>query len=424
MNPVPLAEKMRPKSLADIYGQKHLVGPGKIIERMIATKQPTSLILWGPPGTGKTTLARIIATQTESDFIELSAVSATKADVKKVSEHATQNKRLATSTILFVDEIHRFNKAQQDVLMPDVEQGNPVLIGATTMNPFFTIVPALLSRSTIFELKPLETGDLIEMMQRALKDAEKGLAKFGAEIDPEALRFLAETSDGDARRALNALEIAVTTSQPRNGVLKIGMIEAEESIQKKFVRYDNQGDEHYDHASAFIKSMRGSDPDAAVYYLAKMLYAGEDPRFIARRLVICASEDVGNADPQALCVAAAALQAAEFVGMPEARINLAQAAVYIACAPKSNASYAAIEKATADIQAGHSLEVPLHLKDGHYKGAKTLGRGVGYQYAHDYEKNYVPQKYLSEERNYYVPTENGYEKKFKDYLNSIRREVK
>lgn len=418
----PLAVRMRPVKLSEIAGQKHLLKDGALLRRLIESDRLTSVIFYGPPGTGKTTLAKIVSRETKSLFEALNAVSANVSDLRKILANAAKNKKaLGKKTVLFVDEIHRFNKAQQDVLMPDVEQGNPVLIGATTMNPFFTIVPALLSRSTIFELKPLETGDLIEMMQRALKDEEKGLAKFGAEIDPEALCFLAETSDGDARRALNALEIAVTTSQPRNGVLKIGMTEAEESIQKKFVRYDNQGDEHYDHASAFIKSMRGSDPDAAVYYLAKMLYAGEDPRFIARRLVICASEDVGNADPQALCIAAAALQAAEFVGMPEARINLAQAAVYIACAPKSNASYAAIEKATADIQAGHSLEVPLHLKDGHYKGAKTLGRGVGYQYAHDYEKNYVPQKYLSEERNYYVPTENGHEKIFKAYLQEIRK---
>ncbi len=413
---------MRPARLSEVFGQGHLLGEGKLLRRAIESDRLASLILYGPPGTGKTTLATVISNETRSYFEPLNAVTSNVAEIRKVIDQAKA--RLAAQgrkTILFIDEIHRFNKAQQDVLMPDVEKGNPVLIGATTHNPFFSIVSALLSRSLVFELKPLSEADLLMVLRRALQDTEKGLGGHPVRAEEEALGFLAKISDGDARRALNALELAVLTTKPVDGQIALTRQVAEESIQKKAVVYDADGDAHYDTASAFIKSMRGSDPDAALYYLAKMLYAGEDTRFIARRIVICAAEDVGNADPQALVVATAALQASEFVGLPEARIPLAQAVVYIACAPKSNASYAGIEAALKDVAEGRTLEVPEHLKDAHYKGAKKLGHGEGYQYAHDHEGHFVDQKHLSEERVYYTPTDQGHEKTFKAYLESLRR---
>ncbi|MBI4352975.1 MAG: replication-associated recombination protein A [Candidatus Omnitrophica bacterium] len=416
----PLAVRMRPAFLKEFVGQRHILGPGKLLTRAIESDKLSSLVLYGPPGTGKTTLAVVISNETKSFFEPLNAVSSNVADIRKVMEQAKRRlEAKGQKTLLFIDEIHRFNKAQQDVLMPDVENGNPVLIGATTHNPFFSIVSALLSRSLVFELKPLSEADVQAILKRALEDEKKGLGRYRVEIDKEALEFLAKVSDGDARRALNALEIGVVTTKPDKGAVHLTREIAEESIQKKAVVYDADEDQHYDTISAFIKSMRGSDPDAALYYLAKMLYAGEDPRFIARRIVICAAEDVGNADPQALVLANAALQVSEFVGMPEARIPLAQAVVYIACCPKSNAAYAGIEKALKDVEENKTLEVPDALKDAHYQGAKKLGRGQGYQYAHDHEKHYVKQEYLPEKRRYYAPTEQGYEKKLKEYLDSL-----
>ena len=418
----PLAVRMRPRSLKEFTGQSHLLGPGKLLTRAIESDKISSLVFYGPPGTGKTTLATVISHETRSHFEPLNAVTSNVAEIRKAIDQAKKRFALkGQKTILFIDEIHRFNKAQQDVLMPDVEKGNPILIGATTHNPFFSIVSALLSRSLVFELKPLGEAEIKTILKNALADKERGLGARQVRMEDDAIDFLAKISDGDARRALNALELGVlTTPAGKDGVHFTRAI-AEESIQKKAVVYDAGEDQHYDTISAFIKSMRGSDPDAAIYYLAKMLYAGEDPRFIARRLVICASEDVGNADPQALILANAAFQVAEFIGMPEAQIPLAQATTYIASAPKSNASYLAIGKAMKDVAEGKTLEVPAHLKDSHYQGAKSLGHGKGYQYAHDYEGHYVKQQYLPEEKRYYVPTEQGYEKKLKDYLDSLRR---
>jgi putative ATPase len=405
----PLAVRMRPQSLAEYTGQRHLLGPGKLLTRAIESDRLSSAVFYGPPGTGKTTLALVVSRETKAHFEALNAVSSNVAEMRKAIEAAKKRRELnGQKTVLFIDEIHRFNKAQQDVLMPDVERGNPILIGATTHNPFFSLVPALLSRSLIFELKPLEKDDLRAMLERALRDPEKGFGRRAV-------------SDGDARRALNALELAVLTTPPVDGAIRITLPIAEESIQKKAVVYDADEDAHYDTASAFIKSMRGSDPDAAIYYLAKMLYAGEDIRFIARRIVICAAEDVGNADPQALTVAVAAMQASEFIGLPEARIPLAQATAYIACSPKSNAAYQAVEEATKDVASGKTLPVPEALKDTHYEGAKRLGHGVGYKYAHDYPDHYVEQAYLAEKRTYYRPTEQGHEKNFKTYLDSLRK---
>lgn len=418
----PLSVRMRPVNLAEYTGQEHILGPGKLLTRAIESDKISSLILYGPPGTGKTTLATVISNETKSYFEPLNAVTSNTAEIRKVIDQAKKRFEIKKQkTILFIDEIHRFNKAQQDVLMPDVENGNPVLIGATTHNPFFSIVSPLLSRSLIFELKSLTEKEIRSILDRALTDKEKGFGNVPVKVDEEALDFLAKISDGDARRALNALELGVLTTKKINNVIHVTKKIAEESIQKKAVVYDNDGDQHYDTISAFIKSMRGSDPDAALYYLAKMLYAGEDPRFIARRIVICASEDVGNADPQALVLSNAALQVSEFIGMPEARIPLAQATVYIACAPKSNASYLGIEKAMKDVSENKTLEVPQHLKDKHYKGAEVLGRGEGYQYAHDYEGHYVAQDYLTDKRRYYEPTDQGYEKNFKTYLESLKR---
>ncbi len=421
----PLASRMRPRTLEEFCGQRHILKEGTLLRRVIETDRLSSIILYGPPGCGKTTLALIVSRQTKAFFESVNAVSSSVADLRKIIDKAKVNqKAYGKRTILFVDEIHRFSRSQQDVLMPDVERGNPLLIGATTQNPFFSVNSPLLSRSLVFELKPLEEADVMDVLTRALSDRERGLAATPVRMDREALKFLAAMSEGDARRALNALEIGVLSTVPgKDGTIDFNLAVAQESVQKKAVRYDNAGDEHYDHASAFIKSMRGSDPDAAVYYLAKMLYAGEDPRFVARRLVICASEDVGNADPQALVIANAALQASEFIGMPEARIPLAQATTYIACAPKSNAAYLAIEKATKDVEEGRSLEVPSHLKDSHYKGAESLGRGVGYQYAHDHPGHHVAQEYMTESRRYYEPTEQGHEKTFKAYLESLKSKL-
>src|SRR5262245_48001085 len=418
----PLAERMRPRSLAEYAGQAHLLGEGKLLRRAIESDRLASIILYGPPGTGKTSLAQIIASTTQSHFERLSGVESTVADIRKVAAAASLRRRVnGTRTILFIDEIHRFNKAQQDVLLPDVESGNLRLIGATTHNPFFYINSPLVSRSQVFELEALGQEDLVCLLKRALADPQRGFGKLRIEADPAALEFLADVSDGDARRALNALEIAVLTTRPGvNETIVLDREIAEQSIQKKAVVYDGDETEHYDTISAFIKSMRGSDPDAALYWLAKMLYAGEDIRFIARRVVIAASEDVGMADPQGLVVAVAAQQAVEFIGMPEARITLAHATVYLATAPKSNRAYAGVDAAMEEVKKGVTLAVPRHLRStGHKKGAKALGH-QGYQYSHEGEGAYIPQAYLPEGRRYYEPTENGFEKRVKERLDYWR----
>ncbi len=414
----PLAARMRPDSLDEVIGQEHILGQGKLLRRAIEADRISSILLYGPPGVGKTSLAQVIARSTQSKFERLSGVESSVADIRRVV--ATATNRIQTSgqrTILFVDEIHRFNKAQQDVLLPDVESGVLRLIGATTENPFFYVNSPLVSRSQVFQLEPILPEHLCELMRRALRDPERGLGKFNVKADDDALLHLAVTSDGDARKCLNALEVGVLTTLPdASGVVHLTMGVAEESIQRKAVVYDGDGDQHYDTISAFIKSMRGGDPDATTYWLAKMLYAGEDIRFIARRIVICASEDVGMADPQALTLAVAAQQAVQFIGMPEARIPLAHAAIYVATAPKSNRAYAAINAALDDVKKGVTLPVPRHLRDSHYKGASTLGHGEGYKYAHDYEGGYVPQAYLPEGKVYYQPTENGMERRVKERL--------
>jgi putative ATPase len=419
----PLSVRMRPSTLEECVGQEHILGPGKLLTRAVAADRVTSIILYGPPGSGKTTMALCISKKTNANFESVNAVASNVEELRKII--ASAKNRLANAghkTILFIDEIHRFNKAQQDVLMPDVENGNLVLIGATTMNPFFSLVTPLLSRSLVFELKPLSEENVLTLLERSLKDKERGLGKIKVKADKKALKFLAEISDGDARRALNALEVGcLTTPKNKDGAVVFSLEVAQESIQKKQVQYDGDGDVHYDTASAFIKSMRGSDPDAALYWMAKMIYAGEDPRFIARRICICAAEDVGNADPNALLVASAALEVAEFVGLPEARIPLAQAAVYVACAPKSNAVYLGIDKALEDVKTKKSGNVPSHLRDGSYTGAKTLGHGQGYKYAHDYQDHYVPQEYMPFKAIYYEPTEMGYEKKIKDRLAALKK---
>jgi len=420
--PQPLAARVRPRTLQEFAGQEHLVGPGKLLRRAIEADRVTSLILYGPPGTGKTALAHLVAQATRARFEPLNATASGVEELRKAIARAKERAQLeGKRTILFIDEIHRFNKAQQDVLMPDVEQGNPILIGATTFNPFFSIVSALLSRSLVCEFKPLASAEILTLLHRALADQERGLGALPIRADQDALEHLATVCDGDARRALNALEVAaLTTPKGQDGVIPLTLAAVEESIQKKAVVYDRQDDAHYDTISAFIKSMRGSDPHATLYWLAKMLYAGEDPRFIARRLVICAAEDVGNADPQALVVAIAAMHASEFVGLPECRIPLAQAAVYVACAPKSNAAYLGIEKALKDVEEGRTFEVPTHLKDAHYQGAKQLGRGKDYKYAHDFPEHHVEQAYLPPAAGptpaYYEPTDLGFEKTLKARL--------
>ena len=425
--PEPLAVRMRPRTLEEFVGQPHIVGPGKLLRRTIEADRITSLVLYGPPGTGKTALAHIVTQTTRAHFELLNATAAGVAELREAIARAKEHLRVdGRRTILFIDEIHRFNKAQQDVLMPDVEQGNPILIGATTLNPFFALAAPLLSRSLVCELKPLDQEDVLTLLRRALADKDRGLGQLSVRAEAAALAHLAKVCDGDARRALNALEVAaLTTPQGKDGTVRLTLETVEASIQKKAVVYDQQGDAHYDTISAFIKSMRGSDPHAALYWLAKMLYAGEDPRFIARRIVICAAEDVGNADPRALLVATSAMQASEFVGLPECRIPLAQATVYVACAPKSNAAFLGIEKAMKDVEEGRTLEVPQPLKDAHYRGAKQLGRGVGYKYAHDYPGHHVKQAHLPSEgsggagrasRVYYEPTDLGYEKTMKAWL--------
>jgi putative ATPase len=417
---VPLAARMRPRTLAEFIGQQHILGPGKLLRRAIESDRLSSILLYGPPGVGKTSLAQVIAASTRSHFERLSGVESSVADIRRVAGSASLRlKTSGTKTILFIDEIHRLNKAQQDVLLPDVETGVVRLVGATTLNPFFYVNSPLVSRSQIFQLEPLADSDLLELMQRALVDQDRGLGKFSVVAAADALAFLANASEGDARRALNALEIAVMTGAGSDGKVHVTKPVAEESIQKKAVVYDADDAGHYDTTSAFIKSMRGSDPDAALYWLAKMLYAGEDIRFIARRIVIAASEDVGMADPQALLVAVAAQQAVEFVGLPEARIPLAHAAVYLATAPKSNRAYAGLGKAMADVEKGRVLAVPKYLRG---SGSKLLGGGEGYKYAHDYEEAYVPQAYLPEGRIYYEPGENGFEKKVKERLDHWRRQ--
>lgn len=409
MNPLkdrglePLAFRMSPKNLDEYVGQEHILGEGKLLRRAIEADRITSLILYGPPGTGKTALARVIAERTKAHFEWLNAATAGLDELRKVIKEARARKSKGLKTILFIDEIHRFNKLQQDALLPDVEEGNVILIAATVENPFFYVNSALLSRSQVFELKPLKEEEIIRILGNALRDRERGLGSMNIKVQDEALRHIAKMSEGDARRALTALEVAALTTPPNDdGLIEIDLKVAEESIQKKAIVYDKKGDQHYDTISAFIKSMRGSDPDAAVYYLAKMLYAGEDPRFIARRIVICASEDVGEADPMALVIAVSALRAVEFVGMPEARIPLAQATIYVAKAPKSNACYRAIEAALKDIEEEKVQEVPDHLKDAHYPGAKRLGHGEGYKYPHDYG-GYVEQDYMIRKKKYYNP---------------------
>lgn len=420
----PLASRLRPTTLEEVVGQQHIIGKDKLLYRAIKADKLGSLIFYGPPGTGKTTLAKVIANTTSAEFQQINATVAGKKDMEEVVQKAKNNKGMyGKKTILFVDEIHRFNKGQQDYLLPFVEDGTLILIGATTENPYFEVNGALISRSSVFELKPLEKEDVKILLKRAVYDEQKGMGSYRAEVTEEALEFLADISGGDARNALNAIELGIlTTERSEDGKIHITIEVAEECIQKRVVRYDKTGDNHYDTISAFIKSLRGSDPDAAVYYLAKMLYAGEDIKFIARRLMISASEDVGNADPNALTVAVSAAQAVERIGMPEARLILAQAATYIASAPKSNASYIAIDRAFENVKQ-YKTTVPVHLQDAHYKGASKLGHGIGYKYAHDYPNHYVQQQYLPDEikeMKFYEPTEMGYEKQIKEHLERLK----
>ncbi|MCC8046879.1 MAG: replication-associated recombination protein A [Clostridiales bacterium] len=419
----PLASRIRPRTLDEVVGQQHIIGKDKMLYRAIRADKLSSLIFYGPPGTGKTTIAKVIANTTQAEFTQINATVAGKKDMEEVVKSAKEHLGMyGKRTILFVDEIHRFNKSQQDYLLPFVEDGTLILIGATTENPYFEVNGALLSRSVIFELKPLEKEDIRTLIHRAIYDTERGMGAYHAEIDADAEEFLADMADGDARKALNAVELGVLTTAPgADGKIHITLDVASECIQKRAVRYDKEGDNHYDVISAFIKSMRGSDPDAAVYYLARMLYAGESVTFIARRIMICASEDVGNADPQALQVAVAASQAVERVGMPEAQLILAQAALYIACAPKSNSATNAIFDAMNAVKET-SAAVPPHLQDAHYKGAAKLGHGAGYEYAHNCPKHFSGQQYLPDalkDRKFYEPSENGYEQTIRKYLEWI-----
>ncbi len=424
----PLASRMRPTSLDEVVGQQHIIGKDKLLYRAIMADKISSIIFYGPPGTGKTTLAKVIANTTSAEFTSINATAAGKKDMEQVVENAKNIRGMyGKKTILFIDEIHRFNKGQQDYLLPFVEDGTVILIGATTENPYFEVNGALLSRSIIFELKPLSQEDIKTLIRRALTDSEKGLGSYGAVIDDDALDFLSDMANGDARSALTAIELGVLTTEPSaDGKIHITLSVASECIQRRVVKYDKSGDNHYDTISAFIKSMRGSDPDAAIYYLARMLYAGEDVKFIARRIMICAAEDVGNADPQALQVAVAAAQAVERIGMPESQIILAEATNYVACAPKSNASYLSIDAAMHMVASGQTPPIPVHLQDSHYKSAGKLGHGIGYQYAHDFKNHYVAQQYLPDAlagARFYEPTDMGYEKQIRDHLEKIRREA-
>ncbi len=423
----PLASRLRPVKLEEVAGQQHIIGKDKLLYRAIMADKLSSIIFYGPPGTGKTTLAKVIANTTSAEFTQINATAAGKKDMEQVVQQAKDTQGMyGRKTILFIDEIHRFNKGQQDYLLPFVEDGTIILIGATTENPYFEVNNALLSRSVIFELKPLAKEDIKKIIMRAISDSEKGVGAYQAQIEEDALEFLADAANGDARAALTAVELGVlTTERSEDGKIHITLAVASECIQKRVVRYDKSGDNHYDTVSAFIKSMRGSDPDAAVFYLARMLYAGEDIRFIARRIMICASEDVGNADPQALTVAVSAEQAVERIGMPEAQIILSQAVTYVACAPKSNAACLAVAHAMETVGETLAMPVPVHLQDSHYRGAKQLGHGSGYLYAHDYPNHYVKQQYLPDGMTgtrFYEPTENGYERQIQRHMAFIKGE--
>lgn len=423
-NEAPLASRIRPKTLEEVVGQQHIIGKDKLLYRAIKADKLSSIIFYGPPGTGKTTLAKVIANTTSAEFTQINATVAGKKDMEEVVKGAQDKLGMyGKKTILFVDEIHRFNKGQQDYLLPFVEDGTLILIGATTENPYFEVNSALISRSIIFELKPLGTGDIRTLMERAVYDVERGMGAYNAVIEEDALEFLADIAGGDARSALNAIELGVlTTQKSEDGKIHITLDVASECIQKRVVRYDKTGDNHYDTISAFIKSMRGSDPDAAVYYLARMLYAGESVTFIARRIMICASEDVGNADPQALQVAVAAAQAVERIGMPESQLILAQAVLYVAAAPKSNSATNAIFQATEAVK-NKKVTIPPYLQDAHYKGAAKLGHGIGYEYAHDFPKHFSRQQYLPDElagQVFYEPSDNGYEKKIKEHMKWLK----
>ena len=416
----PLARRVAPRTLDEIVGQEHILGPGKILRRAIEADRLTSVMFYGPPGSGKTALARLIAMRTKSVFEPLNAVTSSVKELRERIAVAKQRQiHEQRKTIVFVDEIHRFNRAQQDALLPAVENGTITLIGATTENPFFSVVAPLLSRSQVFEFRRLEEEHLIQLMTRAIAHPSGVAQEEKVLVDDEAMKHIAVYAEGDARRALNALDIAVLTSPPESGTVHVTLEVAQESIQRKMLHYDGMGDEHYDAASAFIKSMRGTDPDSALYWMARMLEAGETPRFIARRICICASEDVGNADPMALVVATAAWQACEFIGLPEAQLILAQAATYIACAPKSNAACVGIGEAVKDVREKKTVAVPAHLQDAHYKGAKRLGRGQGYKYAHDYEEGFVLQDYGVPRGTYYHPTDRGKEAEFKQRLDAF-----
>lgn len=424
----PLAVRMRPRTLEEVVGQEHIVGRDKLLYRAIKADKISSVIFYGPPGTGKTTLARVIANTTSADFTQINATAAGKKDMEEVVARAKDSRGMyGRRTILFIDEIHRFNKGQQDFLLPFVEDGTVILIGATTENPYFEVNGALLSRSVIFELKPIPKEAVKELIKKAVYDEDRGMGAYNAVIEEDALEFLAELSGGDARHALNAVELGImTTERAQDGKIHLTLEVAQECIQKRVIRYDKTGDSHYDTISAFIKSMRGSDPDAAVYYLARMLYAGENVAFIARRIMICAAEDVGNADPNALAVATNASLAVERIGMPEAQIILSQAAAYVACAPKSNAACEAIFQAMKAVEETGNLPIPAHLQDAHYKGAAKLGHGTGYKYAHDYPNNYVKQQYLPYEltgREFYRPGGNGYEAKIREHMKRIREQA-
>lgn len=421
----PLAVRMRPRTLDEVVGQSHIIGKGRLLYRAIKADKISSLIFYGPPGTGKTTLAKVIANTTSAQFVQMNATTSGKKDMEQAVNQAKDVFGMyGNRTILFIDEIHRFNKAQQDYLLPYVEDGTIILIGATTENPYFEVNSALLSRSKIFHLEPLSREDIAGLIRIAVMDDERGMGAYGAKITEEAVSFIAEMAGGDARAALNAVELGIITTEPNaEGEIVIDLDVAQECIQRKALNYDKNGDNHYDVISAFIKSMRGTDPDASVFYLARMLDAGEDPKFIARRIIICASEDVGNADPQALQVAVAASLAVERVGLPEGRIILSQAASYVASAPKSNACVMAIDKAQEMVKRADTGQVPPYLRDAHYGGAKDFGHGIGYRYAHDYPENYVKQQYLPDairEEQFYIPTENGYEKKIKMHLEHLR----